>query len=101
MRPGVPLHGGSRGIAAKVKTGHIQALGILNLIRRYCYIAHTDLFSVVDRWRTPEGEQKHGGDFGLLCSYAPNNSKLIMISQNPIRPATGGQGGFIFFNDGE
>ena len=92
----VPLHRGSRAVAADAQARHVFLERVLHPFRRDRDLFHPELVAIVKRRRTPQHHQQHGGDPRLRPADAARDPRLVMIAEHPIRPAASRQQRFVF-----
>ena len=62
---------------------------------RDSHSADADLVAVIHCRRAAQRQQQHCGNARLRFADARRDTRLVVISQNPVRPAAGRQSGFV------
>ena len=96
---GAPRHGRAHRIAPEVEPGDVALPWVLHQMRRNRSVDHPNFFPLVDSWRSPQGEQQHGGDSGLGASDPARNSGSVVVPKHPVRPRPDRQCGFVGFDE--
>src|SRR5439155_17037614 len=94
-----PLHRSSLGIATQTAPRNIFLERVLDLFRGNLHVMHADLIAVVKRRRAAQGEQQHRCQPRLCWTDPGRNARPVVVSKNPVRPATLRQRRLVFPDD--
>ncbi len=82
----VPLHRRAAAVAAHPDPRNVLLKGIAHLIRRDRDLMHADLVAVIERRRSPQGQQQHRGDARLRRPDPACHPRTVVIAEHPVWP---------------